>query len=243
MIAHRLVLPVVVFAVAACGGESDDDDVAQAIATDLRSEQAFADDLGDDEARCVGDAIVADLGVDDARALGRPSDQRTDEESEESFDFEALSDDDVGAIGSAMEDCVGDLDQIVVDLVAMGILDAPDEDFPITDAEATCVGGAVVDEVAFSRLLAIGLETSDDGDLGALSADEAVVFGAAFADCVDVRTILLDQVADSGAEPDVVECLDDQISDDAIQLLFIDTFAGNEASAEGAFEDAIDACT
>lgn len=228
-------------ALAACGGESDETAVADALAADLRSAEAFAADISDEEASCVGEALVEDLGADDARTIGRDQ-SAPDGDDEVPFVLESLTDDDVEAIGSAMESCVSDLDAIVVDLVATGILESPDEDFPVSAEEARCVGDAVVEDIAFGRLLAIGLEGGND-DLGRLTDDEAIAFGAAFSTCVDVRAILLDQVAESGADADVVSCLDDEISDEAIELLFIDTFAGNDDTAEGAFADAIDACT
>lgn len=241
---RRLLGPaiVIVLAMAGCGGESEDASVAEAIATDLRSEQAFADDLDEEEARCVGDAIVADLGVDGARALGQ-SDVDEDDDERDPFDVDTLTDGEVDAVGGAMEDCVAGLDEIVVGLVAEGILEAPDEDFPVTAAEADCVGRGVADRIPFGRLLSIGLESTDDGDLGQLTDDEAIAFGATFVDCVDVRAILLAQVADSGADAEVVECLDAEISDEAIELLFVNTFAGDVESAEGAFAGAVDACT
>ena len=242
---RRLLGPaiVIVFALAGCGGESEDASVAEAIAADLRSEQAFADDLGEDEARCVGDAIVADLGVDGARDLGRADAGDAGDDERDPFDVDDLTGDEIDAVGGAMEDCVSAIDEIVVDLVAEGILEAPDEDFPVTAAEADCVGRGVADRIPFGRLLAIGLESTDDGDLGQLTDDEAIAFGATFVDCVDVRAILLAQVADSGADAEVVECLDAEISDEAIELLFVNTFAGDVESAEGAFAGAVDACT
>ncbi len=235
---------VLAIALAGCGGESEEVTVAEAIATDLRSEQAFADDLDDEEARCVGDAIVADLGVDGARSLGRSEADKGDDAREaDPFDVDSLTSGEVESVGAAMETCVDAIEEIVVDLVASGILEAPDEDFPVTAAEADCVGRGVADEIPFGRLLSIGLESTDDGDLGQLTDDEAVTFGATFVDCVDVRAILLAEVADSGVSTEVVECLDAEISDEAIELLFIDTFAGDVASAEGAFAGAVDACT
>ncbi|MDE0804035.1 MAG: hypothetical protein OSA99_12005 [Acidimicrobiales bacterium] len=234
------VTTVLVLALASCGGESEDTSVARALATDLRSDDAFADDITADEARCVGDDLVATLGVDDARSVGRTeAADGSDADAEEPFELNTLDDDEVDAIGAAMEQCVDGLETIVADLVADGILDSPDDDFPVDDDEAQCVGVAVADDIGFSRLLTLGLA---GGDLDGLTEDEAETFGASFSDCVDVRSILLDQVADSGAEPDVVACLDDQISDDAIEMLFVDTFAGDTASAEGAFAEAIDAC-
>ncbi|WP_436793052.1 hypothetical protein [Actinospongicola halichondriae] len=242
-VGRLLVVGALVLAAAACGGESAEESVARAIAADLRSEEAFAADISDEEARCVGDGIVADLGVDDARTLGRDGDATSDDDEPPAFAFESLTAGDVTAIGQAMETCVEGLDAIVVDLIATGILESPDDDFPVTDAEAQCVGTSVAESIPFGRLLAIGLEGDGAQDLGELSDDEAISFGTAFSACVDVRTILLDQVRDSGADAEVVACLDDQISDEAIELLFVDTFAGNEASAEGAFAEAIDACT
>ncbi len=240
----RRLLAVSAFAlaVAACGGQSDEEAVAVALAVDLQSGEAFASDISDEDARCVGDTVVADLGVDAARTLGREQSD-ADAEGDAPFALVSLTDEDIAAIGGAMEQCVADLDGIVVDLVATGILEEPDADFPITGAEARCVGESVAGQIAFGRLLAIGLAHDRSDDLGELSDEEAIDFGAAFSGCVDVRMILLDQVSSSGADPDVVRCLDEQISDEAIELLFVDTFAGNDASAEGAFAGAIDACT
>lgn len=231
----------VAVALVACGSESDETTVARALASDLRSEGAFAADISVDEARCVGDDIVATLGADDARSVGRTdaADEDGDDGTPEPFELNTLDDDEIDAIGAAMEQCVAGLETIVADLVADGILEAPDDDFPVDAAEARCVGGAVAGDIEFSRLLTLGLA---GGDLDGLTEDEAETFGASFSDCVDVRTILLDQVAASGAEADVVACLDDQISDDAIEMLFVDTFAGDTDSAEGAFAEAIDAC-
>ena len=228
-------------AIAACGGESDETSVARALASDLRSEQAFAADISVEEARCVGDEVVAALGADAARSVGRDAAGGDEDDPAEADPFELtmLDDDEIDAIGTAMEQCVTGLDAIVVDLVAEGILETPDDDFPVDEDEATCVGTAVASEIGFTRLLTLGLA---GGDLDGLSDDEAATMGAAFSGCVDVRAILLDQVASSGAEPDVIACLDDQISDEAIEMLFVDTFAGDTASAEGAFADAIDAC-
>lgn len=233
-----LLLGAVALVLSACGSESEEDEVARALAVDLRGADAFADDIGAEEARCVGDELVAALGADGAAELGPGPDGE-----DAALALDELTDDEIGAIGAAMERCVEGLESIVVDIVAQGVLTEPDDSFPVSPDGAQCIGSTVASDIPFDRLLAFGLQVGDDEGLDDLPAGEARLLAGAFAECVDVRSILLDQLRADGADEEVVACLDEQITDGDIEALFIESFSGGDADADAAFAPAIDACT
>ncbi len=226
---------------AACGGESEDDRVAAAISASLLEDPTFADyEITEDEADCVADGVTADIGTDRLTEVGA-----LDDETE--VDFTELSDDEIGAIGDAMDVCIDDIRAVLVDAVAEGILENPDPSFPVADDEAICVAEAVTDEIGLSRLIIIGVEGERTGgdQFEDLQPAEIEVFSRAFTDCIDVRAILLDSIAASGAPPDIIACLDENISDADIAALFEAGFSGidSDTAAEAALSPAVEACT
>ncbi len=231
--------------VAACGdGESEEEAVISALAASLQAEEELAEyDITDEEATCVATETVDALGVDRTVEIGFV----TEGEEPEDLDFGELDEGEITVLGDAMEGCLADARQLVVDALAGGILEEQDPAFPVEEAEATCVAEAVADEVSLSRLIVIGVETegSDDGTLGDLSPEESGVFADAFVGCIDVRTILLDSIAASGGVPDeVLTCLDVNITDEDIEALFLAGFTGQDGDAAAAevLTPAIEAC-
>lgn len=235
--AGAILLVVLVTLLGACSDDGDDDTVARALAQDLLVADALAGRIDADEARCVGDEVVAALGADAAGTLGR-------DRPDDAFDLARLTTDEVAAVGAAMEGCIDDLAEIVAEVVAAQTED-PRGELPIDAGSATCIGESVADEIGFTRLLAIRAEAAaqDTDELAQLTDDEAEVFATAYTDCLDVRQLVLDGVRESGADEAVVACLDERISDEDLEERFVALFAGDETGAADAFAGAIDACT
>lgn len=235
-VGRRIVAGTVVaaLAMAACGGTSEEDEVADELVGDLRSDDGLGPDLPVEDARCIVDDLLASLGVGVVRSLGRQA-------PDQDFTFDALGSDEVEAIGTAVETCVDDLEPIVVEIVARGVLEDPDEDFPVAESEARCIGEVVAAELPFSRLLAIGIE-ADEGEALELDREEAEVFARSVVQCVDVRSLILEQVERDGTDVETVACLDREISDDQIERLYVSLFAG-EPTPDDPFAAAKDACT
>ena len=127
----------------------------------------------------------------------------------------------------------------------------------VSDADAMCVGLALVDAVGLDRLLDSDafeqMEANSDtslADLG-ITLDEAQK--AALVDglhqCGDLRTMLRDGLsADGSIPPEGAACVVDGIDDAMIDRLFVTSIAGGEAALDAdpeltdAFVDATIAC-
>lgn len=226
---------------AACGGESEREVLTGALTESLLQDETFADyEITEEEATCVAERTVEDIGVDRLQEVG------LDDDSDEA-DLTALEDTEIAMLGDAMDQCVADSREVLVDAVAEGILEEPDPNFPVTESEATCVAEGVIDELGLSRLIVIGVQTERQGgdQFAALEAGEVQAFTDAFVSCIDVRTILLDNIATGGAPEDVLACLDANITDEDIEALFVAGFSGQNsgAAAERILTPAVEACT
>ena len=212
-----------------------------ALTDSLLQDQTFADyEITEPEARCAAERVVDDLGTDRLVEIGFANDKTQ-------VDFTELDESEITVLADAMNDCIDDSAAVLVDAVAAGILEEPDPAFPVNDQQAHCVAQGVVDQVGLSRLIVVGVESQRNGgdQFAALEPEEVDAFTNAFVDCIDVRKILLDNIAASGAGDDVIACLDANITDDDIAELFAAGFAGEDsaAAAERILQPAVDACT
>lgn len=229
-------------AVGACGGESDEEAMVEAISISILEDETFAGyGIVEVEATCVAESTVDGLGVDRLSEIGFDADAGTDEE----IDLSQLSDEEVEVIGGAMEDCIDDIGDVLVDTVAESILEDPEPTFPIDDDEAECVAEAVIDQIPVSRLITIGVQGEREGAQPELRPVEIDVFADAYTECIDVRAILLDGIASAGTPPDVLECLDENISDEDIDTIFTAGLAGEDttATAQRILSPAVETCT
>ncbi len=230
---------------AACGdGTSDEEEVLAALAASLRDDATFEDyDIADEEATCVAETVVADLGVDRVIEIGFTE---SGDDTPDAVDFAALSDDEITSIAGAMENCIADVEALLVDAITEGITAEPDPSFPVSDTEARCVAQGVADELPLSRLVLVGIRADQTGadQFDDITDEEAAAFTDAFVSCIDVRAVLLEGFAAEGIPDTALACLDENISDDAIGALFTAGFRGDdpETSAMEILAPAIDAC-
>ena len=227
----------------ACGqGQSDEEAMVEAISVSILEDETFAGyGIVEEEATCVAESTVDGLGVDRLSEVGFDADAATDEE----IDLSQLSDDEVEVIGGAMEDCIDDIGDVLVDTVAASILEDPEPTFPIDEAEADCVAESVIDQIPVSRLITIGVQGERDDTQPELRPAEIDVFADAYTGCIDVRQILLDGISSGGTPDDVLVCLDQNITDDAIDTIFTAGLAGEDtvATAQRILSPAVEACT
>lgn len=220
---------------AACGGESKEDAVVDALTRDLVTDETFqAYGIDESEARCAAEAMVEDLGAERMEQLGY-----TDGETEQTdppVDFAQLSEDEIGVLADAMETCIDDLRDVLVDSVTAGIIDEPDPNFPVAEPEARCVAADMVDGVSLQRLIIIGVQSEGEGteQFSDLSEEETETFTQAFIDCLDVRQILLDGMSANGVPDEVLACLDEEITDADIEALFVAGFSGEDSDRAAA---------
>jgi hypothetical protein len=215
--------------VAGCGEEqSEEEAMVEAIRTSILQDETFAGyEVDGDEASCVAEATVTGVGVERLQAIGFDEGDETADE----VDLRQLEDDEVDVVGKAIEECIDDIEPVLVDTVAASILEDPEPTLPIEADEARCVAETVVMEIPASRLIAIGVRGDRTGD-GELRADEVDVFAGAYTDCIDVRSILLAGIESAGTTSEgVLACLDENISDADIETIFRAGLAGEDAAA------------
>jgi hypothetical protein len=137
--------------------------------------------------------------------------------------------------------------QSYVDAIASEIT----ADGDLTEEQAACMAEAVVDSVGIETLVEIGSaaelgEGASSGglsDLGVELTDEQkhdIFLGTD--ECVDLRGVFLASIAEEGAPQPFLDCVDQQLSDDLIEQIFIGGLVGGEAGldADAALNQAIE---
>lgn len=232
-------------ALSACGsGQSDEEAMVEAISASILEDDTFTGyGIAEEEADCVAESTVTGLGVGRMSELGFGGDTPAEEE----IDLAELDDDEVRVLARSMEDCIEDVEDVLVDTVAASILEDPEPTFPIDDSEARCVAQAVIDEIPASRLITIGVQGErSEGSVSDLRPAEVDVFAGAYTSCIDVRTILLDGIEAAGtADEEVLACLDENITDRDIDTIFTAGLAGEDPArtAQQILSPAVMTCT
>ncbi len=231
-------------ALASCGDEPSDEEVmVEAISASIIEDDTFSDyGIEASEADCVAESTVTGLGVGRMSELGFGGDTPAEEE----IDLAELDDDEVEVLARSMQDCIDDVDDVLVDTVTDSSLKDPEPTFPIDRSQARCVATAVVGDIPAARLITIGVLGDRSGDtVSDLRPAEVDVFADAYTSCIDVRTILLDGIAASGTDEAVLACLDDNITDRDIDTIFTAGLAGEDAAAtaQRILSPAVMACT
>lgn len=107
--------------------------------------------------------------------------------------------------------------------------------FVVSDEEAKCVSEKYVGAFGVARLEEIG-DFNDDVDF-AVPVDEAKQMASLFLDCVPMKDMIIDSMASAGdVTASQSECLSDTITDDDIQGLLVQTFAGENAVPDTSFD-------
>ena len=138
----------------------------------------------------------------------------------------------LSACGAAEEDKAAEA-------VSAGLTKEQDDTFQVTQEEADCVGEGFVDELGVDKLKEYGLltedlEASDKAIEATLPKEDAEGAAKVLVDCTDATQLLKDAMM-GGEEmaPEMESCLDDALTDEALEAFFAATFAEDqEAAAE-----------
>ena len=145
---------VLALTLAACGS-GDDDAASKAIADSIMDSNNSTFEVTQDQADCVGDGMVADIGTDNLVEYGIITE---DNEASDGLDAVKMSEDDAQAAADVMQDCA-DIKEIFTG--AMGEL--PEE-------AQTCIDEKLNDEVLNDFLVAVFMDDQDAGNEGLMGA-------------------------------------------------------------------------
>ena len=146
----------------------------------------------------------------------------------------------------------GGSDSELVDAMAAQLTE--DESVPVSEDEAQCIAGDIVDGVGEDRLEELGVtaeSVSDDsaGDITELdfTDEEVTVLVDAIDGCADLKAIFAESMsADGTVSADDAECLVDELPDDFVRGALEASFSGQDPTASEEFTndliDAMSAC-
>lgn len=130
-----------------------------------------------------------------------------------------------------------DEDAQAAEAISASMVESADEDFPVDQEQADCVGEGMVDRVGVDQLREYGLLTEDlematgvtDVQMEEGDADEAA---DVLVSCIDAQAMFADQFAmDDTIGEEEQECLNDVMDDEALTNLFSMMFQGREDEA------------
>ncbi len=102
--------------------------------------------------------------------------------------------------------------------------DADDEAFDLSESEARCIAGEMVDGLDDDMLDVVLAGTlSDDPPPGA----ELVLIESLY-DCVDITQLMIDQMVADGASQEEAECFSGVFSEDTMRALMTSEFTGED---------------
>lgn len=145
---------VLALALAACGS-GDDDAASKAIADSIMDSNNSTFEVTQDQADCVGDGMVEDIGTDKLVEYGIITE---DNEASDGLDAVKMSEDDAQSAADVMQDCA-DIKEIFSG--AMGEL--PEE-------AKTCIDEKLTDDVLNEFLVAVFMDDQDAGNEGLMGA-------------------------------------------------------------------------
>lgn len=143
--ALALVLPV-----SACGSSADEEKAAASIAKQFQEEGEEGLSLTDEEAQCVGDGMVSEVGAEELQEYNLLNE---DFEATEETDSPKMSDEDADKAATVFQDCA--------DVKGLMLEGLAGEDLP--DEAQQCVEDAITDERVHDFLTAL---FQDDAEAG-----------------------------------------------------------------------------
>lgn len=133
--------------------------------------------------------------------------------------------------------CGGNEDAEAAEAISASMMESSDEEFPVEQDQADCVGEGMVDRVGVDKLQEYGLLTEDlemDGTVTDVQMEEGDADNAAdvLVGCIDAQSILTDQFAnDDTIGQEEQECLNEVLDDETLTNLFSMMFQGREDEA------------
>lgn len=145
---------VLALALAACGG-SDDEAASKAIADSIMDSNNSTFEVTQDQADCVGEGMVDDIGTDKLVEYGIITE---DIKASDGLDAVKMSEGDAKSAANTMQDCA-DIKEIFTG--AMG--DLPEE-------AQTCIDDKLTEDVLNEFLVAVFMDDQDGGTQGLMGA-------------------------------------------------------------------------
>lgn len=143
------------------------------------------------------------------------------------------------ALLMALSGCGASEEDQAAKAVSAGLMKEQDETFKVTQEEADCVGEGFVDELGVDKLKEYGLltedlEASDKAIEATLPKDDAEGAATVLVDCTDAAKLFMNAMTGGeDLDPEMESCLDDALTDDALEAFFAATFAEDQdATAE-----------
>ena len=133
--------------------------------------------------------------------------------------------------------CGNDDEAQAAEAISSSMMESSDEEFPVEQDQADCVGEGMVDRVGVDKLQEYGLLTEDlemDGTVTDVQMEEGDADNAAdvLVGCIDAQSILTDQFAnDDTIGEEEQECINEVLDDEALTNLFSMMFQGREDEA------------
>lgn len=145
---------VLALSLTACG--SDDEAASEAIATSIMDSNDETFKVSQEQADCIGDGMVEDIGTDQLVDYGLITE---DNEAADGIDSVKMSEGDAQAAADVMQDCA-DIKQIFTDAMGTGV---PEE-------AASCIDEKLTDDVLNEFLVAVFQDDQEAGTQGLMSA-------------------------------------------------------------------------
>lgn len=141
------------------------------------------------------------------------------------------------ALTLSLAACGNDDEAQAAENISASMVEESDEDFPVDQEQADCVGEGMVDRIGVEQLQEYGLLNDDlevDGEVTDVTMEEADADSAAdvLVSCVDAQAMLTDQfAADDSIGEEEQACINEVLDNEALTDLFSLMFQGREDEA------------
>ncbi|WP_134772975.1 hypothetical protein [Ornithinimicrobium flavum] len=141
------------------------------------------------------------------------------------------------ALSVPLAACGGDEEAQAAEAISTSMMEESDEEFPVAQDEADCVGEGLVDRVGVEQLQEYGMLTDDlqvDDSVSDVTMEEADADAAAevFVGCVDAQAMLIEQMGQDGTmTEEQQECVAEAFDDETLTGMFSLIFQGKEDEA------------
>lgn len=138
------------------------------------------------------------------------------------------------ALTLSLAACGNDDEAQAAEAISASMMDSSDEEFPVEQEQADCVGEGMVDRIGVDKLQEYGLLTDDlelDGEVTDVTMEEADADSAAdvLVNCVDAQAMLTEQfAADDTMGEEEQACINEVLDNEALTELFSMMFQGRE---------------
>ncbi|WP_131104619.1 hypothetical protein [Ornithinimicrobium sufpigmenti] len=141
------------------------------------------------------------------------------------------------ALTMSLAACGNDDEAQAAEAISESMMEQTDDEFPVEQEQADCVGEGMVDQIGVEKLQEYGLITDDmevDGEVTDVTMEEADADSAAdvFVNCVDAQALLAEEfAADDTMGEQEQECINEVLDNDALAEVFSLMFQGREDEA------------